>query len=385
MPASSFHSKNNGLAERANVQLDLFDHSVREHSEVARLLCTHHAPKARCMMTIENSVKVRKTYPQDWTSYNLAQTTEKARFLELLFELCSNIEDLPRKGIAGRNRLPLGEMIFCVVYKIYSTVSGRRFISDLREAQQRGFISHTPHFNSIFNYLELEEMTDCLHRLIIESSLPLKAVESQFAVDSSGFRTKGHTTWFNTKYGTHVDKSVWLKAHVMCGTLTNIITAVEVTDRKPHDSRYFMPLVERTGKSGFDVKEISADKGYDSFNLRRFALVKGAIPYIPFRTLNKEAGKGELWKRMYHFYSYQREEFNAHYHRRSNVETVFLMIKAKFGEKLRSKTEIAQANELLCKVLAHNLCVVIQSMYELGVEANFCAESSVAQNFDLLT
>src|SRR5688500_17103455 len=106
MSASSFHSKNNGLAERANVQLDLFDHSVREHSEVARLLCIRHAPKSRCMMTTENSVKVRKTYPQDWTSYNLAQTTEKARFLELLFELCSNIEDLPRKPGAGRNRLP---------------------------------------------------------------------------------------------------------------------------------------------------------------------------------------------------------------------------------------------------------------------------------------
>lgn len=50
------------------------------------------------------------------------------------------------------------------------------------------------------------------------------------------------------------------------------------------------------------------------------------------------------------------------------------MMKAKFGEKLRSKTEVTQANELLCKVLAHNLCCVIQSIYELGVEANFIAE-----------
>src|SRR5215212_2029328 len=49
MNASS-RGKKNGLAERANVQLDLFDHSVREHTEVARLLCIRHAPKARCMM-----------------------------------------------------------------------------------------------------------------------------------------------------------------------------------------------------------------------------------------------------------------------------------------------------------------------------------------------
>lgn len=62
------------------------------------------------------------------------------------------------------------------------------------------------------------------------------------------------------------------------------------------------------------------------------------------------------------------------YHRRSNVETTFSMIKAKFGERLRSKTHTAQINEVLCKVLAHNLCCVIQSMYELGIEPDFRAE-----------
>ena len=44
------------------------------------------------------------------------------------------------------------------------------------------------------------------------------------------------------------------------------------------------------------------------------------------------------------------------------------MIKSKFDEHIRSKTDIAIANELLCKVLWHNICVVIQSMYELGIE-----------------
>ena len=50
------------------------------------------------------------------------------------------------------------------------------------------------------------------------------------------------------------------------------------------------------------------------------------------------------------------------------------MIKRKFGEKLRSKTTTAQINEVLCQVLAQNLCCVIQSMYELGVEPNFWTE-----------
>jgi hypothetical protein len=56
---------------------------------------------------------------------------------------------------------------------------------------------------------------------------------------------------------------------------------------------------------------------------------------------------------MYHFYHLNRDEFNAHYRRRSNVETVFQMIKSKFGEQVRSKTKTDQVNEVSCKVLCH--------------------------------
>jgi transposase len=66
-----------------------------------------------------------------------------------------------------------------------------------------------------------------------------------------------------------------------------------------------------------------------------------------------------------------REEFLGHYHKRSNVETTFHMIKSKFGQRLRSKTMTAQINEALCKVLADNLCVIIHSVHELGIETDF--------------
>lgn len=74
---------------------------------------------------------------------------------------------------------------------------------------------------------------------------------------------------------------------------------------------------------------------------------------------------------MWAFYTLNRAEFLAHYHKRSNVETTFHMIKAKFGQRLRSRTLTAQINEALCKVLCHNLCRVIQSVHELGIETNF--------------
>lgn len=61
-------------------------------------------------------------------------------------------------------------------------------------------------------------------------------------------------------------------------------------------------------------------------------------------------------------------KFQQHYHKRSNAETVFSMIKRKFGDSVRSKTLTAQVNEILCKILAHNLCVVIQEAHELDIQ-----------------
>lgn len=186
----------------------LFAHSVIAHARVEKVLCqislTESTTETSTMLlknhfelpqpqSTTEEIKVRKTYPQVWTSYNKAQTTEKFKFQELLFELCTQIEDFPRKDGAGRNRIPLSDMIFSIVFKIYSGVSGRRFISDLQDAKNKGFITKTPHFNSLFNYLELDEMFYILKALIKESASPLKTVEQDFAVDSSGF-SKGTRT-----------------------------------------------------------------------------------------------------------------------------------------------------------------------------------------------
>jgi transposase len=80
------------------------------------------------------------------------------------------------------------------------------------------------------------------------------------------------------------------------------------------------------------------------------------------------------FREMFHFFMYKREEFLTHYHRRSNVETTFSMIKRKFGDSLRSKTDTAMVNEALCNILCHNLVVLIHEIHELGIEPAFCTK-----------
>lgn len=74
---------------------------------------------------------------------------------------------------------------------------------------------------------------------------------------------------------------------------------------------------------------------------------------------------------MYRYFQYRRDDFLAQYHKRSNVESTFSMMKRKFRDSLRSKTDVAMVNETLCKVLCHNLVVLIHEIHELGIEATF--------------
>ena len=323
------------------------------------------------------SISPKVTYSQRWPEYNAAQATEKGNFLRLLHGLCQGIYEPPQT--MGRPRLSFADMVFACAFKVYSGLSGRRFGSDLGDALERGYIAKVPHFNSIYNYLEKDGLTPLLHELITVTALPLKAVETNFAVDSSGFGNSRFVRWYNAKYGREVDNRDWIKLHLMCGVSTNVVTSVEISGRHDHDAPFFEPLVGRTALN-FKVLEVSADKAYSSRANLHAAMAHGATPFIPFKSnATGEAGGDNLWRIMYHYYSLHRNEFLKHYHRRSNVESTFSAIKGKFGDAVKGKTETAQINEVLLKVLCHNICVVHQSMHELKIEPTFCADLTLAQ------
>ncbi len=325
--------------------------------------------------TVRATNTVRRTYPQHWSAYNAAQTNEKDKFMVLLRDLCRGLPAPARTR--GRPRLPLADAVFSAVFKVYSTVSARRFMSDLREAHERGFISKVPCHNAVLNALENPDLTSILRALITESSLPLKIVEVDFAVDSSGFTTSRFESWCDHKYGVPQRQHTWVKAHLMCGVRTNIVTAVEILGRDANDSPLLPPLVKATARN-FALAEVSADKGYASKTNTEVIANVGATPFIAFKTTATGEGGG-AWSKAFGYFMYRREEFLAHYHKRSNVESTFSMIKRKFGDSLRSKTDTAMVNETLAKVLCHNLVVLIHEMYELGIDPVFWADSAPAQ------
>lgn len=321
--------------------------------------------------TITETRTVRKTYPQDWKNYDLANTQQKDLFQKLLHDLCNTITE-PMPKATGRPSLPMSDMVFTSALKVYTNFSLRRFMCDVKEAQKRGYIEAIPHFTMPSKYMRKEELTPILHQLITASALPLKAVESSFSIDSSGFTPSKFSRWFDKKYGFTRDRKIWYKLHLVNGNATHIIASCEVSSQHLHDSLMLEELTTETHQN-FNMQELSADKGYLSDNNLQHLNGLGIKSYIPFKSnsvANNEK-KSQIWRNAYNYFVFNQAQFLEHYHQRSNSETVFYMVKTKFGDYTKSKDDTACINEILLKVLCHNICVLISEMFELGIKPEF--------------
>jgi transposase len=251
-------------------------------------------------------------------------------------------------------------------------VSSRRFSCDLREAHKRGYLSKEISGMKTNAFMENPALTPILKALVAKSAAPLKAVETDFAIDSSGFSASKFERWYDHKYGITKMKHVWVKVHICCGVKTNVVTAVRILDRDAADSPQFVPLVKETSTT-FTIGEISADKAY--LSLENFEAVAdcGGQAFIAFKS-NTTGAVGGLFEKMFHYFQFKQDEYMAHYHKRSNVESTFSAIKRKFGDSVRAKDDVAMVNEVLCKILCHNICCLIQEQCELGIESVFWPE-----------
>lgn len=311
----------------------------------------------------------RKTYPQAWKAYNAAQTQEKAIFQHLLKELVRDVGLETSEASNGRPRFPLEDALFCACFKVYATFSARRFMSDLRDAHGKGYISSVPHFNTILNYLGAEATTSILMDLVARSSKPLSGIETDFAVDSTGFSSSRFDRWFDHRQKKLRQEHSWVKAHAVCGVKTNVVTAVVIGEKNAPDGRQLPQLLAKTAEH-FTMREVSADKAYSSFANLDHVDRYGATPFIAFR--RHVSGRGpKVWEKMFLMFQLEREAFFAHYHKRSNIEACFSMIKRKFGDSVRSRLQVSMKNEVLCKIICHNICVLIQEAHELGIELKY--------------
>jgi hypothetical protein len=315
----------------------------------------------------------RKTYKQDWPRYNLAQRTEKHRVQILLHDLCRNLPDRdrdPRKS--GPKPHLVRDAVFSMAHKVYCGLSSRRFSCDLLDAHEKGYITKPIPGAKVTAFFEDAYFTPILKELIGYSARPLRAVETKFAIDSSGFGSSRYERWYDQKYGITRNKAVWVKAHIASGVRTNVVTAVRILDKDAADCPQFVPLVKETRRH-FEIDEISADKAYLSVENFEMTAQCGGQAYIAFKS-NTNGLAGGLFEKAFHYFQFHQDEYMAKYHLRSNVESTFSAIKRKFGDSVMSKTDTAMVNEVLCKFLCHNLSCLVMEQETLGIAPVFWKE-----------
>jgi hypothetical protein len=230
-------------------------------------------PDGTIIETKSMTLTKKKLYKQNWPAYNAAQATEKRRVRVLLHDLCRRLSERERPATASgpKSHTP-GDSIFAMAYKVYCGLSARRFSTDLDEAHEMGFTSRPIPGTKVSAFFEDDYFTPILKELIAFSAHPLWAVETDFAIDSSGFGTSRFERWFDEKYGVTRQRSIWVKTHIACGVRTNVVTAVRILDKDAADSPQLIPLVKETWKN-FEISEVSADKAYGS--LENFEEIAG--------------------------------------------------------------------------------------------------------------
>jgi hypothetical protein len=190
-----------------------------------------------------------------------------------------------------------------------------------------------------------------------------------------GFSTSVYDRWFDNKYGREMTKAQWVKAHVMIGVKTNVVTSVEITDGQASDAGQFH------GPCGPHGRELSHG-----------ARLSGQGVLQPDEPLHDPLPRG----RTVHPVQEERAHLRARrvgpgapvFPRKPRAVLAALPSaverrddlphdQVQVGTRVRAKTPVAQVNEVLAKVLCHNLCCLVSAAFKLGVEATFW-QASVA-------
>ncbi len=338
-----------------------------KHVMAARLVNERQGGTAAPVIDTDTPPK-RKTYRQNWKVYRQAQHEEKERIMILLHDLCSGVVDPPHNK-RGTRPIPRRDRLFTVCYKVWSTLSSSRWDTDLRDAVKAKLLSRKLHSNKVNCFMEEADLTPYLKAMVVRSSLPLRPIETQFAVDSTGFSTSRFVRWYDKKYGVVKQEHDWVKVHVAVGVNTHIVTAAAIYGRDANDCPVLPELVQQTGQN-FKVEEVSADKAYLSVENVEAIFNEGGLPFIAPKS-NTTGAAGGLFEKMVGWYQYRKEDFLTHYHKRSNVESNFSAVKRKLGDSVRSRTPVAMVNEVLCKLICNNLWCVILGQLESGIVPEF--------------
>jgi len=220
-------------------------------------------------------------------------------------------------------------------------------------------IEKVPHFTTIHKFcqrIRSSTFTRLLNRLV-KMFYDWGERISSTAIDSTGFTSSYASHYYSWR--TNKMRKRFLKTSVSVDTDQQIVTGLNISQHPVHDSIHAKTLLtqcHRTRPSDLYVM----DKAYDSEEIHELVWdTLNACSLIPVRNRKRKRISGYYRRRI--ALSFDEEK----YHQRNKVETVFSVMKRKFGETLKARKFRQQVKEIKIKVILYNLSKMISSLYSL--------------------
>lgn len=167
------------------------------------------------------------------------------------------------------------------------------------------------------------------------------------SIDATGF-TSSYASHYYSKRISKIRKS-FIKASIAVDSDKLIIMGWKFSKVPVHDSQHARSLINQVQKiTKSDC--YTMDKGYDSEIIHKYIRENiGAESIIPVRKWNGYIYSGKY--RMEMFQDFDEDKYGQ----RNMVETVFSMIKRRYGDTVRSRKYYNQTKEIKIRMILHNM------------------------------